>query len=233
MRQDYQKGETIKMSHACVLVAVDVDPSDRVAVEEAVQLQMAPYDENDHWFRDGSRWDWYVIGGRFTGQLSDYDPSEDPRNMETCSTCGGTGIRPGGLAEFGQAWFDGCKGCNGCHGEGRRLAWNFVPFAGDIVRVKYVSREHLKACSAFLHEHHWHEAERLGWFGTSAATECEIKAKDDPDVLTRKCSVTTGNENARIVVWNEPWEIWSERFVKRFIEPLRPDTTLVVVDYHV
>jgi len=220
------------MSHAAVIVAVDVvNPNDREEIKAAVAFQMEPYDEKDEWFRDGSRWDWYVIGGRFTGLLSDYDPSTDPRNMETCRVCGGTGIRPGGLEEFGQSWFDGCNGCNGCHGVGKSLAWNFVPFDGDVVQVKNLTKTDVNSY-AFLRERHWHEGERMGWFGVSAATECEIKAGDDPDVLTKKC-LTVGDEDARIVTWNEPWELWKENFYRRFISPLHPDTVLVVVDYHV
>lgn len=162
------------MSHACVLVAVDVvDPSDRLEVEAAVAFQMQPYDENGEWFADGSRWDWYQIGGRFTGIIKD-----------------------------------------------------------DIVQLKNVKRENIKPFYAFLRERHWHEGLRLGWLGCNADTECEIKHADDPDVLTRRC-LTIGNENSRIVTWQEPWELWKENFVKRFIDPLKPETVLVVVDYHV
>ncbi len=221
------------MSHSAVIVAVDaVDPSDRAEIEAAVQFQMEPYDEGNEWFRDGSRWDWYVIGGRYTGLLSNYEPREDPRNLETCSTCGGSGTRPNGLAEFGQAWFDGCNGCNGCSGKGVRLKWSFEPFDGDVIQVKHLKPEHLHATSAFLRERHWHEGERLGWFGGTAKTECEMKHADDPDVLTRRC-LTIGDENSRVVIWNEPWELWEANFVKRFIAPLDPETVLVVVDYHV
>ncbi len=221
------------MSHACVIIAIDaVNPRDRAEIEAAVAFQMAPYDENDEWFRDGSRWDWYQIGGRFTGMLSDYDPRKDPRNIGVCEVCAGTGIRPGGLAEFGQDWFEQMKGCNGCKGAGTRLNWGFVPFDGDIVQIKSLERSKIQPAHAFLHERHWHEGERLGWFGSTAATECELKAANDPDVLTRRC-LTTGSEDARIVVWQEPWELWEKAFVKRFIEPLPLETVLVVVDYHV
>ena len=59
-----------------------------------------------------------------------------------------------------------------------------------------------------------------------------LKNPDDPETLTRRC-VTIGDENARVVVWNEPWEIWKDAFTKRFVDPLPPETVLVVVDYHV
>lgn len=221
------------MSHASVLVAVDVvNPSDRAEIEAAVAFQMAPYDENEEWFRDGSRWDWYVIGGRYTGRLSSYDPEQDQRNWETCAICGGSGVRHGGREEFGEQWYQACNGCNGCSGKGTRLSYQFVPFEGDIVQVKNLTPENRKACFAFLRSRHWHERERLGWFGVPTATECELKNPDDPDVLSRRC-LTIGDEGARIVVWNEPWEIWEQEFAKRFINPLPLETVLVVVDYHV
>jgi len=224
------------MSHACVLVAVDVvNPNDRAEVEAAVQFQMEPYDANGILFRDGSRWDWYQIGGRCSGMLfPDYKASEDPRNSEVCELCAGTGIRPEGLAQFGQAWYDRCNGCNGCHGTGKALKHPgfWVPFDGDIIQLKELKGKPVPAAYAFLRNRHWHEPERLGWFGCATATECELKDPDNLDVAANKC-VTTGDENAIIVVWNEPWELWKQKFLHRFIEPLPPETVLVVVDYHV
>jgi len=220
------------MSHAVVLVAVDaVNPDDRTEIEAAVQFQMEPYCEGDEWFKDGSRWDWYVIGGRFTGWLSDYNPRDDPRNWEPCGICNGTGLRPNGLQDFGQEWVVANNGCNGCQGKKRSVKFILEDFDGDVIQVKKFST--LKgAPAAFLRNRHWHEGERLGWFGCTTATECETKHADDPDVLTRRCH-TIGTEGAHIVTWNEPYEIWSDQYRKRFIEPLNPETVLVVVDYHV
>lgn len=265
------------MSHASLLVAVDVvNPSDRSEVHAAVSFQMEPYDENGHWFKDGSRWDYWTIGGRYTGRLApDYDPYEDPRNIEVCRLCGGTGKRSD---------MEVRNGCNGCDGKGTSVAWSLADFDGDIIRVKDLNKEAMLSgqqkrrakahdaamaelakhpdrnmCEmiygfnpleiskadyiasipswfptsyAFLRARHWHEGERLGWFGSRASTECELKHPDDPDTLTRRCT-TTGEENAKLVIWNEPWELWEQNFAKRFIEPLPPETTLVCVDYHV
>lgn len=36
---------------------------------------------------------------------------------EPCKICDGTGIRPNGREEFGDAWFLSCHGCNGCDGK--------------------------------------------------------------------------------------------------------------------
>jgi hypothetical protein len=95
-----------------------------IAYDEAepyVAKVMAPW--NEKWTDDGRSqglWDWWVVGGRWTGVWAEYDPTKDPRNLEPCTICGGSGVRPGGVEEFGQEWFDWCHGCNGCLGKGQR-----------------------------------------------------------------------------------------------------------------
>jgi len=213
------------MSHACVLVAVDVaDPSNPEEVNAAVSFQMDPYDESGEWFRDGSRWDWWTIGGRYAGMLDkSYDPDKDDRNFEVCRWCAGTGTRTDMVVH---------NGCNGCGGTGIARKFSNAPFAGDVTQKGKWNPESLRnAPYAFLRERHWHEGSRLGWFGCETTTECERKS-DDPDVLVRRC-MTIGDENARICTWNEPYDFWKEQFVTRFIEPLPSETVLVVVDYHV
>lgn len=59
-------------------------------------------------------WDWYVIGGRWTGEkLDGYNPAKDDRNLEECWLCKGTGTRTDGM--------NGPGGCNGCDGTGKSL----------------------------------------------------------------------------------------------------------------
>lgn len=79
-----------------------------------------------------SKWDWYQIGGRWTGWLSDndYNPHEDPLNVETCNICNGIGIRDDwatidedGNKKFKDEWAEKCNGCNSCHGTGKRVKW--------------------------------------------------------------------------------------------------------------
>jgi len=203
------------MSHAVVLVALDagVASSD---IEQAVAHQMSPYDENEEWFRDGSRWDWYVIGGRwshFFGEdtaivrahalnlearakervqsLTAYyteTMAKDPKGHSLI-----TGIGPGETLEQYLA----------SHGNGRLSA------------------------GAFLRERHWHEGGRMGWFGMKMATECEMATGTVP----RRCHSQT--VDAHLTTWNEEDVAWTANFEKRFIEPLSPDSWLVAVDYHV
>ena len=42
-------------------------------------------------YNPDSHWDSWRIGGRWTGVLADYDPEVDPRNLEICRSCAGTG----------------------------------------------------------------------------------------------------------------------------------------------
>jgi hypothetical protein len=125
--------------HACALVLipdtfegiggrVDVDLTQDAGAQ--VEELMAPWYVGEN--SDDGWWDWWVIGGRFTGLLSGYDPKQDPVNQEICTTCNGTGTRPGGLEEFGAKWLAWVKGCNGCLGTGHTTKWRLAPHDGDI-----------------------------------------------------------------------------------------------------
>lgn len=85
---------------------------------------------------DQGKWDWWQLGGRWTGVWSDYDPATDERNWESCWLCEGTGRRNDLLGQ--QARLENPDyGCNGCSGEGIRVKWptQWRPFAGDIILV--------------------------------------------------------------------------------------------------
>jgi hypothetical protein len=47
-------------------------------VDAQVAAIMAPFDENQH--PKKGIWDWYQIGGRWTGAHDGYDPESDPEN---------------------------------------------------------------------------------------------------------------------------------------------------------
>jgi hypothetical protein len=71
-------------------------------------------------------WDWFQIGGRWSGLFSGYDPDTDPKNIKTCELCGGTGTRRDMRV---------ANGCNGCEGKGRRPVWptERVEHDGDVL----------------------------------------------------------------------------------------------------
>ena len=66
-------------------------------------------------YGDSKVWDWYQIGGRWSGTLTGYDPETDPKNIEQCTLCNGTGTRTDGMG--------GPRGCNGCGGKGKSVSW--------------------------------------------------------------------------------------------------------------
>jgi hypothetical protein len=110
--------------HAAVLVIVPQDSS--------VAEVLAPYRDLE--------FDYYVVGGGFTGLLDGYDPEQDPDNFESCELCKGTGKRlelPPPIEthtlDAGQ-WVkamdysrttrehqESLGGCNGCRGKGTHL----------------------------------------------------------------------------------------------------------------
>jgi hypothetical protein len=104
-----------------------------------VSTAMAPHRE---WWDDddsGGFWDYWVIGGRWTGALSEYDPYTDPANQEKCDLCHGTGYRDDDVATSCRAtgaWASD-YGCNGCESTGTRVPWTLQPFEGDVAPVTY------------------------------------------------------------------------------------------------
>lgn len=104
------------------------------AIEAAVKRAMgAPEDE-------GGFWDWYQIGGRWTGTLDGYDPETDPANLEHCELCDGTGDRKDLTPP---EWKEECGGCNGCHGKGKRVKWptSWADHPGDVAPIESLTEE--------------------------------------------------------------------------------------------
>lgn len=210
-----------KMSHAVVLVALpgDVAP-DRL--EGAVENQMAPFDENGTCFRSGSRWDWWVIGGRWSGyfegrdyvRVSDIDPER---------------TKAANIARLTDTW-------NRAQADKRAPTELIYGVKAGERLEDFLARKSphwFRAAYAFLRERHWHEGQRMGWFGMSAATECEIKK---PGQKYLRCRTKAG-KGAAVVTWNEdrdaPADTWAAKFYERFVKPLPADSWLVAVDYHV
>jgi hypothetical protein len=108
------------MTHYLTIVALP--PGFTGDIEEGVVTALAPYDEDlkveqvtedgeTYWTNPRGLWDWWQIGGRYTGHLADgVEPRRDPRNWEVCIHCRGTGERAAsGLhPQTGQRWCNGC-----------------------------------------------------------------------------------------------------------------------------
>lgn len=223
------------MSHASVLVVL---PGEIREPQEAVQYEMEPFDEEGGWFRDGSRWDWWVIGGRFTGCLDLYDPQMDKRNWESCDLCDGTGTRRD-LDKVVEGW------CNGCSqflkkglAVGVRIKWptEWVPHNGDVMtmgELRKIKRDSPFRTYAVLKERNWHERSRLGWFGDETKTEHDrANGDEEKPPETQRFRLDSSHE-AIITTYNEPDEHWEARFGKRFLDPLPDSVRVAMVDYHV
>lgn len=105
----------------------EIHLNDLKDVDRQVDKILAPYSKS-------LEWDWYQIGGRWTGAHDKYDPESDPDNMEICDLCNGAGKR----SDMDCSW---CGGCNGCQGKGKRVVWptQFKRHAGDIVPVSSIA----------------------------------------------------------------------------------------------
>ncbi len=147
-----------------VLIPTGGDPADHVA------RVMEPHREswNDDTKESSGIWDWYQIGGRWTGYFTGYDPDKDPENVEECFLCRGTGTRTDGM--------NGPGGCNGCSGEGRRVKWptQWADHRGDVQPVSVVLGQDKRAYGIV------HEGGRLmseEWDGEDFIKEPEYVAK--------------------------------------------------------
>jgi hypothetical protein len=112
--------------------AIVIVPGETTDIDHAVAAVMQPYREDDrHGF-----WDWYQIGGRWTGLVSGYDPTKDPDNIEVCWICQGSGMRTDRLGQELRAE-NPAYTCNGCNGTGRAVKWptEWAKHPGDIASV--------------------------------------------------------------------------------------------------
>jgi hypothetical protein len=99
-------------------------------IESQIVALMAPYQEADTNGDYRGFWDWYQIGGRWTGNKDKgYKPEEDPKNMEPCWLCGATGVRNDAIVR---------GKCNACNGTGTAIKWptQWAKFPGDICTIE-------------------------------------------------------------------------------------------------
>ncbi len=72
----------------------DIDAID--AIVEIVAEMLEPYE--DLWKDppppppEGTKWDSWIIGGRWSGFFDGYNPYEDERNLVVCPACNGNGV---------------------------------------------------------------------------------------------------------------------------------------------
>lgn len=118
-----------------------------------------------------SKWDWWQIGGRWSGWLSEQDPEADPDNWEVCTLCSGSGKRPRGREDFGEEWEKATNGCNGCKGTGKSLKWpTRWKDQGNIVPVSVVLQQLADGKKGMIPfaivtpDGRWFEKGEMGWW---------------------------------------------------------------------
>ena len=140
-------------------------------------------------------WDWWVIGGRWTGCISDYDPCMDERNFGPCKFCNQTGKRywltetvatapSGGLGSLmyhqneAGLWerkvpceqsSPGAEEaeCNGCNGTGIERAWNNAPHDSDVLPLSEAKDPVGHFYAIVTPDGEWHQKGKMGWWGMS------------------------------------------------------------------
>jgi hypothetical protein len=76
-----------------------------------------------------------LASGEVKAYAQGYKETMDAVPDEPCEICNGTGTRPGGREQFGEAWLKETHGCNGCQGKGsRRPSATWYPFEESNVR---------------------------------------------------------------------------------------------------
>jgi len=117
--------------HYYALVKLNSRDNIQAQVEEAMRPFQDTYDEVNGDFT--GFWDWWTIGGRYTGRIDGYDPTTDRRNMEVCWLCHGTGKRDDDLGrEYRETHPE--YGCNGCDSTGIKVKFpsDWASHPGDI-----------------------------------------------------------------------------------------------------
>jgi hypothetical protein len=202
--------------------AVVVPPSTSFEdIEKHVTVAMKPWDENAEVEQitdeDGEtyltnprgKWDWWQIGGRWTGVWSDYDPNLDLNNIETCSLCGGSGTRPDAqrFEAANPGWLEWSGGCNGCQGKGAAVKWptSWASHEGDLLPVSALldNPDYRRPHALVIPEGGFFERE---WY-VPADTPGEIGRFEEQS--------------------DEEWEAK----LRELLEPLR-NCSLAVVDFH-
>lgn len=142
--------------HYGILVIVDKDEDmDDPPSREDI---MGPVEEAMRRYKD-AEWDWYQIGGRWTGHFDGYEPEKDPANIKTCTYCGGTGDRATFRNEPKADQHP--TGCNVCQGTGKETEWptRWAAHDGDVIPVSALTAEHLEKVYAVIAGGSWHGGE--------------------------------------------------------------------------
>jgi hypothetical protein len=154
----------VKTMHYHCEIYLDKKPANKLALYNRVAEVMAPYEE-----QVGGWWDWWQIGGRWSGIHTNYDPNKDERNIEVCSQCEGSGMRMDAIGRKARRENPEYT-CNGCDGKVTRPVWptNRAMHEGDVISVSEI-KDNLDCYTLIINDSVLHEKEWNGkdWNKTS------------------------------------------------------------------
>lgn len=95
-------------------------------------------------YGDGREWDFYQVGGRYSGFFDGYDPTKDVANMEACQH------------------HQSAPDCPHCKGTGTRVKWptRWVGHDGDQMPVSQLTEAHVKGMYAIVCDDGWFACQR-------------------------------------------------------------------------
>jgi hypothetical protein len=177
-----------------------------------IDEMLAPYQENDEWGADGTRYDWYAVGGRFTGLLDRYDPTTDERNYSPCEYCEATGVTTQAVADKYPAYQKGVgKPCIQCavssSGKpkprpGMRLNFHNADHDGDVMPARNIDIEQLRYIPSVIitPDAAWHERARFGMFGVELKQEDGSLPQGQDEWAVEFCRILDDNRDCVAVL---------------------------------
>lgn len=206
------------MTHFSAVVLVAQDHLDRAIhgsegkAFSAVADLVSQYCEDDEWGAEGTRYDWFQVGGRFTGLFDGYKPWEDEANFDRCQYCEGTGTTTQAVANQYPAYQGNvgkpCIQCNnadadgGARFPGKMLRFGFMPHAADVLPARNIDIERLRHIPSVIvtPDGEWHERTRWGMFGAQLPNE-EGEVPKEKDAWTPEfCRILDANRDAVAVL---------------------------------
>lgn len=125
--------ESTHMGHTGIILLVKAE-SRQQAVKYAKEF-LADYG-------DWRVYDYYRIGGGWSGWLTNYNPRDNPANLEFCSCCNGSGKSPSNANDP----------CFPCQGTGKSLKWELASYKGDVLPLRDVKEDVLKFLGSWREE---------------------------------------------------------------------------------
>jgi hypothetical protein len=171
------------MTHFTTLVVVPGEVP-RDMVEQAVERQLAPFDESVTWFAVGSHWDWWVIGGRWRGMLIPMNGASSPIIGESGVFKNPAMFKNGvdGLRKE-EINFEAIMAAQKADAEKWWAESETKPASDwslmymrkqDDTRESYVNvRIGFKTSAVVTKDGKWHEAGEIGWFGVGSDSKFE------------------------------------------------------------